>query len=50
MNIGVVTGTYSSIFIASPVVLWIHNRWYGKAGKERGKVVDEAMESTEGAE
>ncbi|HUS66620.1 MAG TPA: protein translocase subunit SecF [Kofleriaceae bacterium] len=50
MNIGVVTGTYSSIFIASPVVLWIHNRWYGKGGKERGKVVDEAMESTEGAE
>ena len=50
MNIGVVFGTYSSIFIASPIALWIHNRWYGKAGKERGKVVDEAMESTEGAE
>jgi preprotein translocase subunit SecF len=49
MNIGVVFGTYSSIFIASPIVLWIHDRYYGKGGKERGKVVDEAMESTEGA-
>jgi preprotein translocase subunit SecF len=32
MNVGVVTGTYSSIFIASPVALWLHNRFY-----ERGK-------------
>ena len=46
MNIGVITGTYSSIFIASPVAMWIHNRFYSKApAKERGKVVDEAMES-----
>jgi len=26
MCIGVVVGTYSSIFIASPVVMWLHNR------------------------
>ena len=32
MNVGVVTGTYSSIFIASPVALWIHNRFYTRAG------------------
>jgi hypothetical protein len=34
MNVGVVTGTYSSIFIASPVALWVHNRFYerGAAG------------------
>jgi preprotein translocase subunit SecF len=32
MNIGVIVGTYSSIFIASPIALWIHNRYYaGKA-------------------
>ncbi len=24
--VGIVTGCYSSIFIASPVVLWMHNR------------------------
>jgi len=28
MNIGVAVGTYSSIFIASPVALWIHNRYF----------------------
>lgn len=28
MNIGVIVGVYSSIFIASPVALAIHNRWY----------------------
>jgi preprotein translocase subunit SecF len=32
MNVGVVTGTYSSIFIASPIALWIHNRFYERAG------------------
>ena len=48
MNIGVITGTYSSIFIASPIAMWMHNRFYAKAPKkERGKVVDEAMESDE---
>ena len=28
MNIGVVVGVYSSVFVASPVALAIHNRWY----------------------
>jgi preprotein translocase subunit SecF len=28
MNVGVVAGAYSTVFIAAPVVLWIHNRWY----------------------
>jgi preprotein translocase subunit SecF len=28
MNIGIVVGTYSSIFIASPVVMWIHRRYF----------------------
>lgn len=47
MNVGVITGTYSSIFIASPVALWIHNRWYtgpgpAKASARKGK--DEAIE------
>tara|TARA_R110002096_G_scaffold44526_8_gene120297 strand:- start:113649 stop:114902 length:1254 start_codon:yes stop_codon:yes gene_type:complete len=29
MNIGVVVGVYSSIFVASPVALAIHNKWFG---------------------
>lgn len=29
--VGIITGTYSSVFIASPVVLWWHNRQAGAA-------------------
>ena len=29
MFFGVFTGTFSSIFIASPVLLWIEKRWPG---------------------
>jgi preprotein translocase subunit SecF len=37
MNVGVIVGAYSSIFIASPVALWIHNKWYsGPATTRRG--------------
>jgi preprotein translocase subunit SecF len=47
MNVGVIVGTYSSIFIASPVVLWVHRRWYsGPAAKARGR----ALASTDDAE
>ena len=28
MNVGVIVGVYSSIFVASPVALAIHNRWF----------------------
>lgn len=49
MNIGVITGTYSSIFIASPVAMWIHNRYYtgtGAAAKATRRPKDEeAIES-----
>jgi len=37
MNVGVLVGTYSSIFIASPVALWIHNRFYTRAGTGAAK-------------
>lgn len=33
MNIGVIVGVYSSVFVASPVALAIHNRWYSSPGK-----------------
>jgi preprotein translocase subunit SecF len=32
MNVGVIVGTYSSIFIASPVFLWIDRRFYPPRG------------------
>jgi preprotein translocase subunit SecF len=35
MNIGVVVGVYSSVFIASPVALGIHNKWF--AGPAQAK-------------
>jgi preprotein translocase subunit SecF len=53
MNIGVVVGTYSSIFVASPLALWIHNHFYGSgaaapaASTRRGKVVEEAIEESD---
>lgn len=38
MNIGVVVGVYSSVFVASPVALFIHNKWFaGVADKAKSK-------------
>ncbi len=31
MNVGVVVGTYSSIFLAAPLFLWISRKWYSGA-------------------
>ena len=28
MNVGIIVGAYSSIFLAPPLFLWIHRRWY----------------------
>jgi len=28
MNIGVIVGTYSSIFLAAPIFMWISKKWY----------------------
>lgn len=33
LMVGVVVGTYSSIFVASPLVIWIHNRMEAKGKK-----------------
>ena len=40
MNIGVIVGTYSSIFLATPFFLWISKKWYsGPApAKRRGSI------------
>jgi preprotein translocase subunit SecF len=32
MTFGIVVGTFSSVFVAAPVLLWIRRRW----GRERG--------------
>lgn len=44
MNIGVVVGTFSSIFMASPLFYWISKKWYSgpvkvRAGAERAAAV-----------
>ena len=35
MNIGVIVGTYSSIFLAAPIFMWISKTWYSGPAKER---------------
>jgi preprotein translocase subunit SecF len=35
MTIGIVVGTYSSIFIAAPTLLWLETR-FGSAGETTG--------------
>jgi preprotein translocase subunit SecF len=35
MNIGVVVGTYSSIFLAVPVFMWVSKKWYSGPAKTR---------------
>lgn len=48
MNIGVLIGAYSTIFIASPVVLWIHNRFY--AGAPTGGKASRVIRPTDAAD
>jgi preprotein translocase subunit SecF len=56
MNVGVIAGAYSTIFIASPVALWIHNKFYTgpapakAASSRRGKAAEEADESDDSDE
>ena len=35
MNVGVIVGTYSSLFLASPIFLWISNTWYSGPPRHR---------------
>lgn len=35
MNVGVVVGVYSSIFLAAPIFLWISRKWYSGPPKRR---------------
>jgi preprotein translocase subunit SecF len=35
MNIGIIVGTYSSIFVAAPVLLWLNERYFTKRALEK---------------
>jgi preprotein translocase subunit SecF len=35
MNIGVIVGTYSSIFLATPIFMWVSKKWYSGPIKKR---------------
>jgi len=37
LAIGILIGTYSSVFIASPVVIWLHERFETREGRSKGK-------------
>jgi len=38
MSFGIFTGTFSSIYIAAPVLLWIEKRWPGEDATRRAGV------------
>jgi preprotein translocase subunit SecF len=42
MNVGVVVGSYSSIFLAAPVFMWISKKYYSGAGPRRRAPVSTA--------
>jgi preprotein translocase subunit SecF len=37
MNVGVVVGTYSSIFIASPILIWLNDKYMATIKKQGGR-------------
>jgi preprotein translocase subunit SecF len=38
MNVGVIVGTYSSIFLAAPIFMWISRKWYSGPAPARRRV------------
>ncbi|HEX5063585.1 MAG TPA: protein translocase subunit SecF [Kofleriaceae bacterium] len=46
MNIGVIVGTYSSIFLATPIFMWISRKYYTGAPKRRRGLPANAAEPT----
>jgi preprotein translocase subunit SecF len=37
MNIGIIVGTYSSIFVAAPILLWLNDRYFAKRPVAAGR-------------
>jgi preprotein translocase subunit SecF len=50
MNVGVIVGTYSSIFIASPVLIWLNERYLANQRKAAAKPGREARRPKRGDE
>jgi preprotein translocase subunit SecF len=46
MNIGVIVGTYSSIFLAAPIFMYISRRWYSGPPKRRRGVVHDPVKTS----
>ena len=47
MNVGVIVGTYSSIFLAAPIFMWISRKWYsGPAPARRRPALVTAPQAT----
>jgi preprotein translocase SecF subunit len=45
LTFGIIIGTFSSIYVAGPVLLWIERKWPRRAG-ERGSVAHSQLEAT----
>lgn len=51
MNVGVIVATYSSIFLAAPIFLWISKKWYsGPPKRRRGMMASAPAVSAQAAE
>jgi preprotein translocase subunit SecF len=50
MNIGVIVATYSSIFLAAPIFLWISKKWYSGPPKRRRGMMATAPATAPAAE
>ena len=48
MNVGVIVGTYSSIFLATPIFLWVSKKWY--SGPPKARRIPAAVPKDAGAE
>lgn len=47
MNVGVIVGTYSSIFLAAPIFMWISKKWYSGPPKKRNLPVSVQPDTSE---
>jgi preprotein translocase subunit SecF len=45
MNVGVIVGTYSSIFLATPIFMWVSKKWYSGPAPARRRPVAAAQSS-----
>jgi preprotein translocase subunit SecF len=46
MNVGIIVGIYSSIFLATPIFMAISKKWYSSTSSARRRVISSPKEST----